>query len=255
MMRRLLCVFFAVLVSACAETSTSGLCSLDGEKAVSEKIAAWVHDHPKDIMESVQAYQMEQRTKQQAAAQEKARLGIAENHDALYSDPSDPVVGTGNVTVVEFFDAECPYCKRIAPDLARLIAENRDVRIVFKEYPILGPGSVVAAKAALAALKQGKYDAFHTALMADQTPEHQLAEPRIMEIAKAVGLNVVGLKADMQDPAIEAKINKNIALAQALGVRGTPGLIIGDQLSPGALPYPALAQAVANARNGDHEHP
>jgi protein-disulfide isomerase len=105
-----------------------------------------------------------------------------------------------------------------------------------------------ASTAGLASLKQGKYDAFHRALMADKTPEHQLAEPHLMEIAKSVGLDGVRLKKDMSSPEIAQKLAANIELGHRLGITGTPGLIIGDRLTPGAMPYAAMVEAVATAR-------
>ena len=220
---------------------------LDGE-ARREQWDAAIHDylltHGDVVLQSLQDNQK----RQQAARMDALR-------PALLADPTDPVTGDpgATVNVVEFFDNECPFCKKIAPDLARLMAENRDVRIVYKEYPILGPGSQIAARAALASMKQGKYQPFHTALMADATPENQLAEPRIMEIAKGVGLNVTRLKTDMAAPEIATKIAGNVGLARQLGITGTPGLIIGDKVMSGAVPYQVMAQAVAEARAGQQK--
>jgi len=215
---------------------------LDGNARRDQWDAA-IHDylltHGDVVLQSLQDNQK----RQQAARMDALR-------PALLADPTDPVAGDPGamVTVVEFFDNECPFCKKIAPDLSRLMAENRDVRIVYKEYPILGPGSQIAARAALASMKQGKYDPFHAVLMADTTPEHQLAEPRVMEIAKGVGLDVIRLKADMAAPEIAAKIAGNGGLARQLGITGTPGLIIGDKVMSGAVPYQTMAGAVADAR-------
>jgi len=211
---------------------------------------AMIHDallsHPEWLMEMSQAM----RQRQQAAQQQTAKQAIAQNHDTLFADPADPVAGNpaGAVTVVLFFDASCPYCKQVSPDIDRLMQENPDVRVIFKEFPILGPASQLAATAGLASLKQGKYDAFHRALMADKTPEHQLAEPHLMEIAKSVGLDGVRLKKDMSSPEIAQKLAANIELGHRLGITGTPGLIIGDRLTPGAMPYAAMVEAVATAR-------
>jgi protein-disulfide isomerase len=249
-----LSLMLGVSLAACAAAPdhpqlAADQCPLDGE-AKRDAMDTTIHDyltrHPEVLMEMSQALQ----AKQQAAAAERAKQGIERNRAALFSNPADPVAGNpaASVTIVEFFDAECPFCKKVAPDLARLVAEDPDVRLVFKEYPILGPGSFVAAKAALASMAQGKYEAFHNALMADQTPEHQLAEPRIMAIARSVGLDVKRLKDDMGAGEIETAINGNRALAQAVGITGTPGLIIGDKMVPGAMPYDALKQAVKSVR-------
>jgi protein-disulfide isomerase len=244
-----------LLLTACADQSPdqrAALCPLDAPAAGADQARfdaaahAYLMAHPEVLMEMSQAL----RQKQQAAQQEQARLGLSQQRAAIFADPTDPVAGNpaGTVTVVEFFDAECPYCKKLAPDLERLIAETKDLRVIYKEFPILGPGSRIAATAALAAMRQGKYEAFHRALMADRTPEHQLAEPRILDIAKSVGVDVPRLKKDMAAPEIAAKIAATIDLAHHLGINGTPGLIVGDRLVSGAMPYPALVQAVDEAR-------
>ena len=232
--------------SADIASAASVQCPLDGEVNLEQTIHDALLRHPEWLAEMSQAL----RTKQQADMAERARTAMAQNKAALYSNPADPIAGnpSGTVTVVEFFDRECPFCKRIAPDLQRLLAENPDVRVVYKEFPILGPGSIAAAKAALAAQRQGRYLPFHDALMADTTPEHQLAESRIMDIAQSVGLDLKRLKADMAAPDIAAAIESNKALARALGINGTPGLIIGDRFTAGAMSYEALRQAVAEAR-------
>ncbi len=261
-MRSFLLAATCLVVSACAapelashdgaaqgDIGPDSQCPVDGE-ARRDQLDASIHDyltrHPEVLMEMSAAL----RQKQRAAMEEKAKQALADNHAALFDDPADPVVGNpkGDVTVIEFFDAECPYCKKLAPDLRRLMAVDPGVKLIYKEFPILGPGSMAAAKAALAARRQGKYEAFHDALMADATPEHQLAEPRILQIAKAAGLDVARLKTDMASPEIAAKIAANIDLARKIGLTGTPGLIIGGSLVPGAMPYEALKQAVAEAR-------
>ncbi len=209
-----------------------------------------IHDyilaHGDVILQALQ----ENQKRQQAARLAVAGKAIAENKAALFDDARDGVAGNpkGDVTVVEFFDNECPYCKKVAPDLEKLIAADKGVRVVYKEFPILGPMSVIAAKAALASQGQGKFVAFHRALMADKTAEHQLTETHLLEIAGAVGLDIARLRRDMAAPEIQAQLDATIALARKIGITGTPGLIVGDSLTPGALPYEALVQAVAAAR-------
>ncbi|MDR3438195.1 DsbA family protein [Telmatospirillum sp.] len=245
-------ILLSTLAACAAPPGSAGdhpvQCPLDGGQPASLDTA--IHDyllaHGDVVLQALQ----ENGKRQQAAQMEQSRQALAGAHAALFDDATDPVAGNpaGGVTVVEFFDAECPFCKKVAPDLERLIAENSDIRVVYKEYPILGPGSVTAAKAALAAVRQGKYEAFHNALMADATPEHQLTEALILEIAKQRGLDVKRLTSDMQAPEIAAKITANVTLARQIGVNGTPALIIGDRLIPGAMPYDALVQAVSEVR-------
>ena len=218
-----------------------------------DRFDARVHDylaaHPEVLLEMSQSLQQRQAAAQQAALQ-SAKTAIDANHAAIFDDGRDGVVGNaaGDVTVAIFEDKECPYCKAVVPDLAKLAAADPGVRIVYKEFPILGPGSVTAARAVLAAIAQGKFEAFNAALFADKTPEHQLSEAHIFEIAQANGLDVTRLKADMTAPAIDAVIAANQELARKIGINGTPGIIVGDTLMPGAVPYQTLVQAVADER-------
>ena len=209
-------------------------------------LKAYLDEHPEVIAESGQKL----RLKQLAERQAKGRQALVENRPQLFEDAADPVLGNpkGDVTVVEFFDNECPFCKKLSPTIERLISLDPEVRIVLKEYPILGPGSESAARYALAAMRQGKYLTFHNALMADKTPEHQLTEPRILELAAQSGMNVDRLKADAAQQPIINQIEANRALARKLTITGTPGLIIGDKIESGALTLEALQQAVAEVR-------
>ena len=151
------------------------------------------------------------------------------------------------MTVVEFFDYRCPYCKAVAKDMIATLQAEGDVRIVFKEFPILGPESELAAKAALAARRQDKYLPFHQALMAYKG---QLDEAAIHDVAEDVGLDVEQLQEDMAAPAIADVISRNIALANALSIGGTPAFVVGDTLVPGAVDMKTLRDMVAKARNG-----
>jgi protein-disulfide isomerase len=149
------------------------------------------------------------------------------------------------VTLVEFFDYRCPYCKQVSPSLQALLKEDPKLRVVYKEFPVLGRESVFAARAALAARKQGKYELFHNALMA---LKGQLGDDIVLKTAGAVGIDVEKLKADMGAPEIEAQIRRNHELAQALDIRGTPAFIVGTTLIPGAVDVATLRQKIAEAR-------
>src|SRR4029453_16210905 len=138
----------------------------------------------------------------------------------------------GDVTLVEFFDYNCPYCRKGAPPIVELEQSDRDLRLVYKEFPILGPGSQFAARAALASRKQRKYVRFHNALM---QAKQQGTEETVIEIAHAVGLDTKRLKQDMQDPAIQDAITRNLQLANALGITGTPSFVIGERMVLGAV--------------------
>jgi protein-disulfide isomerase len=215
-----------------------------------------VHDyllgHPEVLRE------MNQKLQEQDAAQRQKQMkaALTEVRDGLIAAVGEPAIGAvdADVTIVEFFDTECPFCKRIAPDLDRLAQADPHVRIVFRDFPILGVGSVIAAKAALASIQQNRYAEFHRALMADTTPEHQLDEKRVFAIAEALPLDLAKLKADMA-PALDQRIAANRALAAKLAITGTPGLIFlgrtpdDDYISPGVMSFEAMTARLALMRH------
>jgi protein-disulfide isomerase len=172
---------------------------------------------------------------------------LAERRRDIFEDPNAPVAGNpqGDVTLVEFFDYRCPYCKQVAPAIEALLGEDKQLRVVYKEFPVLGPESVTAARAALAARRQGKYEALHHALI---SMKGQISEAAILDAAKSVGLDVVRLKRDMAAPEIDAMLQANHQLAAALDIRGTPGFVIGDEIVPGAVGLDSLRQLITAAR-------
>jgi protein-disulfide isomerase len=187
---------------------------------------------------------------QLAAKVAKLQKGILDNHDALLADPRDPVIGNpnGDVTVVEFFDNECPYCKSLAPEIDKLIAQDPHVRVVMKEYAILGPISDLSARYALASVRQGKYAAFHAALMTSPIKEHQLTEEQITGLALAAGLNLAQLVADANRPEMAQHLAATHALAEQLGVNGTPSLIVDNMTHGAGVTGDMLAKEVASIR-------
>jgi protein-disulfide isomerase len=196
-------------------------------------------------MEALQLLQERQR----AAEAEGLKRTIAERSDEILNDADAPVSGNpaGDVTLVEFFDYNCPYCRRVAPTVAELEQADPDLRIVYKEFPILGAGSEFAARAALASSRQGKYVPFHNALM---QAAGQVTEASVLEIAGAVGLDIEQLRADMQDPAVQAAIARNLRLGNVLGVNGTPSFVIGDRVVPGAADFRTLQGVIESTRRG-----
>jgi protein-disulfide isomerase len=179
---------------------------------------------------------------------ENAQRGaIAEHRDAIFGVATDPVRGNprGDVTIVEFFDVRCPYCKRLHAEMAPLLRRDGNIRVVMKDLPILGPQSVVASRALLAAQKQGKYAELYDALMGLRGEPTDAA---IRREAERVGLDAARLRRDMEDPAIQQRLDANIALARSLRIEGTPALIIGETLVPGALPVAQIEQMVAAER-------
>ncbi len=213
------------------------------KEAVEQIIRQYLLDHPEVIMDSVRQFQERQRSEER----KRANAAIATRQNDLLRDPASPVAGNpqGDVTVVEFFDYRCGYCKRVAPILKELMAGDPNLRVVFKEFPILSPESNLAARAALAAQAQGKYLPLHDALIASDS---SLSMPDILKLAAALDLDTGKLQADMNKPEIQAAIQKNHALAQALGINGTPAFIIGSELIPGAIELPTFKELIAKAR-------
>ncbi|PIW30127.1 MAG: hypothetical protein COW30_03045 [Rhodospirillales bacterium CG15_BIG_FIL_POST_REV_8_21_14_020_66_15] len=203
--------------------------------------------NPDVIIDAIRLY----REREQRAQEERAQKALSAHKDSLTNDPAAPVAGNpkGDVTVVEFFDYHCSYCKRMFPVLRQLLETDKNLRWVFKEFPILGPESVTASRAALAAWKldPSKYLAFHSALMGTSGG---LPEDRILKIAKSVGYDADRIKAGMKAETVTAEINRNHRLAETLGIRGTPAFIVGDELVPGAVDADALRQLIAKARKG-----
>ena len=235
------------LVLLAAALALAGCAAATAEAPPTEAIERVVRDylarHPEVVVEALRA--MEER--QRAAEHEQARAAIRARQDDLLRDPASPVGGNprGDVTVVEFFDYNCPHCRRAAETVAKLTEEDRGLRLVYKELPILGPDSLVAARVALAAHAQGKYLELHRALMA--TAE-ALTGPAVLEIARGLGLDDTRLKAEMWSAEITAAIEKNRALAQALGLSGTPAFVVGTDLIPGAIGLEAFRETVGRAR-------
>jgi protein-disulfide isomerase len=206
-------------------------------------IEQYVLDHPDLLTRAVAKLQ----AKQEAEAKAGTRTVLASLKEELLNDPAAPVLGNpqGDVTVVEFFDYKCPYCKRVADDLGRLILADPKVRVVFKEFPILGPDSQIAALGGLAANRQGKYGAYHAAAMGHRGP---FSEDVVLDIAKQLDLDVTRFQADMKDQALADEIKKNQALAEKLSIDGTPAFIIGREKVPGAIGFDDMKKLVDEAR-------
>ena len=198
--------------------------------------------NPVVIREAMQVLQQREEAEKQALA---ARA-LKEHRADLLQDAASPVGGNpkGDITIVEFFDYNCGYCKRVAPTLHATLKSDPNVRVVYKEFAILGPQSVVAARAALAADRQGKYVEFHDALMSVERADANT----VSALSKALGLDEAKLVKDMQDPAITKMLERNYELANALGINGTPAFVIGDRLVPGAIDEAALADIIAEER-------
>ncbi len=210
-----------------------------------ETIHKYLLAHPDVIIEVLDIL----RAEQAASEAEKSRETLAAQPAAIFNDPNSPVGGNpeGDVTIVEFFDYFCGYCKRVMPDLLAAMDDDTGIRFVYKEFPILGPDSVVAARIALAAHRQSpeKYPDLHVAMM---TSRARLSEANALAIAAEFGYDIGRLKDDMESPEIDRILGDNNALAEELGIRGTPGFVIGKQIIPGAIDLKTLLELIAEAR-------
>jgi protein-disulfide isomerase len=208
-------------------------------------VARYLDNNPEAVVDAIRAFQ----AKEEKQAREDERQLVRANADEIFRQPGDPVLGNpqGDITLVEFFDYRCGYCKRALDSVLALAAQDGNVRIVLKEFPILGQGSVLAARASLAALKQDRYAAFHELMMRHNG---DIDAQAIESVAVEAGLDAERLRTDMNDAQIITTLKRNYELAETLGIKGTPAFLVGDQLIPGAVSIDKLKQAVATARKG-----
>ncbi|MFW8635679.1 DsbA family protein [Cribrihabitans pelagius] len=214
------------------------------EEEIKQLVYEAIMERPEIIMQAVEKLRSSEAAAQDAAVQN----ALEDNRDMLERDANAPVLGNpeGDVTVVEFFDYNCPYCRRAMPHVQGLLEADENVRVVYREWPILGEGSVFAARAALAARNQGKYEEFHWALMG---MEGRAGEATVMRAAQEVGLDTEQLRRDMEAPEVEAHIAASMRLAGALGFNGTPSFVVGGNLVPGLAEQSRLQQLVDQTRS------
>ena len=210
-----------------------------------DEIRAYLLENPEVILEAIQL--LEDR-RNQAAAEADSDL-IAAHADAIFNDGHSHVLGNpdGDVTLVEFSDYRCHYCKKAHPDLKALLEQDPDIRLIIKEFPILGPDSTVAGRMALAALSldPSLYPGLNDALMAFPG---NLTEQAAYRIAQAEGYDITELKDVAASAEIDAQLEANYQLAQVLGLQGTPSFILGDEIIRGYLPLDDLKAVVAEVR-------
>ena len=238
------CVF--ILFMGAAAGPAAGADEPAGQRSVEEIgkiIREYLINNPEVIFEAVQRH----REKQQRLQADRDRAAVKQHAKALLADPDSFVGGNpdGDVTLVEFFDYRCGYCKRFASVLTTITKRDPKLRVVYKEFPVLGQDSFRAAQAALAARGQGYYLEFHEALMKADGP---LTDKAIMTVARSVGLDVGRLKRDMETPKVLNVIGNNRRLATALAIDGTPTLVVGDLIVRGAVPIQDLTAMIARAR-------
>ncbi len=237
-------VLAAALAAAPFAAAAQSLTAQQGAD-IDERIRAYILENPEVLIEALEV--LEQRRQAQRAAGDKAL--IATNDAALFNDGFSHVMGNpdGDVTIVEFADYRCSYCKAAHPQVAELLKSDGNIRLILKEFPILGPDSTTAARAAMAAgrLDPGKYQAFHDAMMSWRGT---LDENTVFGIAKSQGIDLDALRAEMAAPEIAGHIRSTYALARALGIEGTPAFVVGDQVVRGFVQLDQMREMVDLAR-------
>jgi protein-disulfide isomerase len=231
-------------VPASAQTTGSGEAPVAND-ALQQAIHDYILAHPEVLIQSLRI----------AKEREDIRIGeqnktlVASLRNDLVDDPNSPVRGnpSGDVTLVEFFDYRCPYCRQVEPFVQALMKSDHGVRVVEKELPILGPASVYAARVALAAFKQGKYEQFHDAVVSKKS---NVDEATLLKLAQEVGLDLDRVKTDMNSPEVNAEIKRSAEIAKILRLSGTPAFIVGTELIPGATDLENLQALLDDARHG-----
>lgn len=228
-----------VIATAFVFSSFNMVAAQDLDEADIKRLALEaILEKPEVLIEALSILQ----ERENAAVAEAQTTALTELRDEL--EQNAPIFGNldGSVTLVEFFDYNCGYCRRAAPEVKAVLYTNKQVRVIYREFPILGPGSEVAARASLAAKNQGKYQEFHVAMMA---LKGQAVEASVMKVAADVGLNIEILKVDMQSGTVNDHIEASLRLADALGITGTPTFILGDEIIPGVIDRTALEAKIA----------
>lgn len=226
---------FTAQTTWAANTQAAASVSPAERAKIEEVVHQYLLQKPEVIVEAVQNFQRKQ-YEQAEQTVKKTQQTASSFAKPLFQQANDPMIGNpnGNVTIVEFFDYQCPHCVDMAPVIAGIVKNNANVKVVFKEFPIRGPISDFAARVALAANKQGKYYEFSHALLTSKEP---LSQDVVMTVAKDNGLNIDQLKKEMNDQSISDQLKNNIKLAQNLKLFGTPAFFIGKSDATGAVNY------------------
>ena len=205
-----------------------------------KKVLEIIRNNPEIIMEAIKILQ----AKDAKNKQEQADQNIKSNKQRLEDDKNAPILGNpnGEITIVEFFDYNCGYCRRAFKTIMNLIADNNAVKVVMRELPILGDASVFTAKASLASQKQQKYEEFHVALMNNRSRN---TEKSVLKIAKKIGMDVDQLQLDMNSSFVLDHIEESQELSDSLGISGTPAFVFGEKIVPGAIDLQAMKDLVA----------
>jgi len=216
------------------------------EKDVNILIGKYIKENPKEIIDALTQYQIDQQKKQE----EETSKNISEKLNEIQNNPLDPIVGNpqGDIIIAEFFDYSCGYCKKILPSISQLLKNDPNIKVVFKELPILGPDSYTAAKAALAVnqIAPEKYFEYHSKLMLGR----YRGEAAILKVAEDMGLDKKAVKEKMNSEQVLSIITNNKTLSSSIGIRGTPAIVINDQFFPGAIDLNTFKNIITQIRSG-----
>ncbi len=235
--------FASCVALLCAPISANAQSFTDEQtKEIEVLFKKFLAENPQAILDSVENHRADQERKTQQSAQENLKEYIE-----FFKSNDLPMAGNpeGDVTLVEFFDYNCGYCRKAFQDIQTILAEDKNVRVIFQEMPILSPSSKKMAAFALAALKQDKYFEMHTALMDYKGSQ---TDDAYIKLAESIGLDIDQFKIDVEHPDIGEQINKTLDMARDLGIRGTPGFIIGEKIYPGYIGADGLRKGLEEAR-------
>jgi protein-disulfide isomerase len=239
----------AMLAFAAPQATRAAEFSTPQRGEIESIVREYLIAHPEVLQEAM----AELEKRQTAAESEKHKTAVKDNAQAIFSSPRQVNLGNpnGDVTFVEFFDYNCGYCKRAMSDMLSLIKDDSKLKVVLKEFPVLGPGSVEAAQVAVAVRMQDKsgkkYLEFHQKLLGGRG---QADKAHAMAAAKDVGMDMARIEKDMQSPEVKATLEENLKVAEALGLNGTPSYVIGGDVVVGAVGLPALQEKINNNRCG-----
>jgi protein-disulfide isomerase len=246
-MKRFSLLTAAFIAAGFALSATpAGALSEKDRPEVEAIIKDYLVKHPevlRDALSSLEKMQAQEETSKQSSI-------ISENHKVIFDSPRGPSFGNtkGDVTLVEFFDYNCGYCKHALGDVTKLVQDDPKLKVVLKEFPVLGPGSVDAAKVAVAVRMQdtsGKCCDFHKRLLGERGEANK---ERALQAAKDAGFDMARIKKDMESPEVNNTIRESMGIAQALGINGTPTFIIGNEMVVGAMGYDALKNKIDSVR-------
>lgn len=239
-----------VLGTAAAALLGTSVSIADDSKAITKGevdtlIKEYILSNPEILIQSLESFEVKQRQQQM----EQAQKAVKEKKEDLFADENSPSIGPADadITIVEFFDYNCGYCKKALNDVSQVMKDDKKVRVVFKEFPVLGPNSLELSKWSIAANLQNKdkYFDFHQALLLHKGKKDDDA---IAKIAEDVGLNADQLKTEKDSAKVESILKEMNELARALGIRGTPGFVINDELYPGWIPADRMKAEISKKR-------